>query len=162
MTDYSNFDKWCSDAHFVRLLFSKLRKFPNELITRPSQLYDFRKNKILPQNLIQTILRKYVLIFRSLAISLPSINAKCSRTWVLQNKGFSAVSLVRLLQLELLGCSLLDWIILLLIWYEVSFIFFQNILVTIPILGQQRDWVGEVRNMAIFADVPYYLVFMLT
>ena len=94
MTDYSNFDKWCSDAHFVRILFSKLRKFPNGIITRPPQLYDFRKNEILPQNLIQTILRKYVLIFRSLAISLPSINAKCSRTWVLQNKDFSAVSLI--------------------------------------------------------------------
>ena len=119
MTDYSNFDKWCSDAHFVRILFSKLRKFPNELITRPSQLYDFRKNKILPQNLIQTILRKYVLIFRSLAISLPSINAKCSRTWVLQNKGFSAVSLVRLLQLDLLGCSFLNLFILPLIKFQI-------------------------------------------
>ena len=28
---------------------------------------------------------------------------------------------------------------------------------TIPILRQQRDWVGEVRKMAISADVQYYL-----
>ena len=28
---------------------------------------------------------------------------------------------------------------------------------TIPILGQQRVWVGGVRKMAIFDDVQYYL-----
>ena len=28
---------------------------------------------------------------------------------------------------------------------------------TIPILRQQRDWVGGVRKVAIFADVQYYL-----
>ena len=28
---------------------------------------------------------------------------------------------------------------------------------TIPILRQQRDWVGGVRKMTIFADVQYYL-----
>ena len=28
---------------------------------------------------------------------------------------------------------------------------------TIPTLRQQRNWVGEVRKMAIFADVQYYL-----
>ena len=28
---------------------------------------------------------------------------------------------------------------------------------TIPILRQERDWVGGVRKMAIFADVQYYL-----
>ena len=27
---------------------------------------------------------------------------------------------------------------------------------TIPILRQQRDWVGGVRKMAIFAEVQYY------
>ena len=29
---------------------------------------------------------------------------------------------------------------------------------TIPILCQQRDWVGGVRKMAIFADIQYYLL----
>ena len=28
---------------------------------------------------------------------------------------------------------------------------------TIPILRKQRDWVGRVRKMAMFADVKYYL-----
>ena len=28
---------------------------------------------------------------------------------------------------------------------------------TIPILRQQRDWVGGVKQMVIFADVQYYL-----
>ena len=36
-------------------------------------------------------------------------------------------------------------------------IFFQCNLGTIPMLRQQRDWVGGVRKMAIFADVQYYL-----
>ena len=33
----------------------------------------------------------------------------------------------------------------------------QTALGTIPILLQQRDWVGGVRKVAIFADVQYYL-----
>ena len=28
---------------------------------------------------------------------------------------------------------------------------------TIPILRQQRDWVGGIRKLTIFADVQYYL-----
>ena len=31
-----------------------------------------------------------------------------------------------------------------------------NKLGTIPILRQQRDWVGGIRKMAIFADFQYY------